>query len=80
MDLEDVITLLREIQELQDSAKTTVRKAKPVAKKIKRAPSAYNRFMKTELRKLKKKHPRTAQTQLMKKAARAWRAKKRGRK
>lgn len=80
MDIEDVIKLLREIQDLSDSAKTTVRKAKPVAKRAKRGMSAYNRFMKTELRRLKKKHPRTSQPQLMKKAARSWRAKKRGRK
>jgi hypothetical protein len=78
MDIDDVIKLLREIQELSDSAKTTVRKAKPVAKRIKRAPSAYNNFMKRELKRLKKKHPRTSQPQLMKKAARSWRAKKRG--
>jgi hypothetical protein len=77
MDIDDVIKLLREIQELGDSAKTTARKAKPIAKRIKRAPSAYNNFMKRELKSLKKKHPRTSQPQLMKKAAQKWRAKKR---
>lgn len=79
MDIDEVIRLLREIQELGDSARTTVRKAKPVVERAKRAPSAYNRFMKRELKRLRKLHPRTAQTQLMKKAAKGWRAQKRGR-
>jgi len=39
----------------------------------KRKPSKYNLFMKKELKRLKKAHPRTKQSQLMKKAARAWR-------
>jgi len=38
-----------------------------------RKPSKYNLFMKKELKRLKKAHPRTKQSQLMKKAARAWR-------
>jgi len=41
-----------------------------------RAPSAYNRFMKKELKKLRKKHPRTKQTVLFKRAAKSWRRKK----
>ncbi len=42
-------------------------------KKANRKPSKYNLFMKKELKRLKKLHPRTKQSQLMKKAARAWR-------
>ena len=42
-------------------------------KKATRKPSKYNLFMKKELKRLKKLHPRTKQSQLMKKAARAWR-------
>lgn len=45
-----------------------------------RKPSAYNLHMKKELKALRKKHPRTTQPQLMKKAAKSWRAKKKGRK
>lgn len=39
--------------------------------------TAHNRFMSKELKKLKKKHPRTSQKQLFKKANAAWRRKKR---
>jgi len=42
-------------------------------KKATRKPSKYNLFMKKELKRLKKLHPRTKQSQLMKKAARSWR-------
>lgn len=40
-------------------------------------PSAYNRFMAKEMKKLRRKHPRMKQPAIMKKAAKAWRAKKR---
>lgn len=72
MDIDEVIRLLQEIKNLEGQAKKTVKQAKTVAKKAKRAPSAYNQFMKKELAKLRNKHPRTKQTELMKKAARAW--------
>lgn len=42
--------------------------------------TAHNRFMKTEMRSLRRKHPRMKQTQIMKKANVAWRKKKRGKK
>ena len=45
---------------------------KPKAKRS-RKPSKYNLFMKKELKRLRKKHPRTAQTVLFKRAAKAWR-------
>ena len=77
MDIDEVIRLLQEIKNLEGQAKKTVKQTKTVAKKAKRAPSAYNQFMKKELARLRKKHPRTKQTELMKKAARAWRSSKR---
>jgi hypothetical protein len=77
LDIDEVIRLLQEIKNLEGQAKKTVKQAKTVAKKAKRAPSAYNQFMKKELARLRKKHPRTKQTELMKKAAQAWRSSKR---
>lgn len=53
------------------------RRASKRKAKVTRKPSAYNRFMKREMKSLRKKHPRMKQPQIMKKAARAWRAKKR---
>lgn len=47
------------------------------ARRPKRKLTAHNRFMSKELKKLKKKHPRTSQKQLFKKANAAWRRKKR---
>ncbi len=77
LDIDEAIRLLQELKKLETGAKKTVKSAKKTVKKVKRAPSAYNKFMKKELARLKKKHPRTKQTMLMKKAARAWRSKKR---
>jgi len=77
LDIDEVIRLLQEMKNLEGQAKKTVKQAKTVAKKAKRAPSAYNQFMKKELARLRKKHPRTKQTELMKKAARSWKASKR---
>jgi len=42
--------------------------------------TAHNRFMKKEMRSLRRKHPRMKQTQIMKKANVAWRKKKRAKK
>jgi hypothetical protein len=50
-------------------------KRTPKSKKS-RKPSAYNRFMSSELKKLRKKHPRTAQATLFKRAAKSWKRKK----
>jgi hypothetical protein len=77
LDIDEVIRLLQELKKLEGQTKETVKQAKTVAKKAKRVPSAYNQFMKKELARLRKKHPRTKQTELMKKAARAWRSSKR---
>ena len=57
------------------AVKSTVKGAKKAAK---RAPSAYNKHMKKELARLKKKHPKTAHTVLFKRAAKSWKAKKKG--
>ena len=69
------------LESAKEEAKQTAKKAgkkavKKVVKTAKRAPSAYNKFMKKELKRLKKLHPRTKQSQLMKKAARSWRKQK----
>lgn len=57
------------------AGKKTVQK---VVKKAKRAPSAYNKYMKKELARLKKAHPRMTHQARFKKAAKSW--KSRGRK
>jgi hypothetical protein len=63
--------------------KVTAKKAKKAAKKakpaVKRAPSPYNKYMKKELAKLKKAHPRMTHQARFKKAAKSWKgAKKKG--
>lgn len=81
--IDDAIRLLKEIKELggevsesvatgKKKAKGLVKKGKTIAKKVKRAPSAYNKYMKKELAKLKKKHPRSSHQVLFKKAAKSW--------
>ena len=58
------------------AGKKTVQKA---VKTAKRAPSAYNRYMKKELARLKRGHPRTKHQARFKKAAKGWKgAKKKG--
>ena len=47
-------------------------KAKRTPAKKKRKPSAYNVYMKKELARLKKKHPRSSHTVLFKRAAKSW--------
>ena len=63
----------------KQQAKVEAKKAgkavvKKVVKKAKRAPSAYNKYMKMKLAKLKKKHPKTAHPILFKRAAKAWKS------
>ena len=81
--IDDAIRLLKEIKELsgevsesvttgKTQAKKLAKKGKTLAKKVKRAPSEYNKYMKKELARLKKKHPRTKHAQLFKKAAASW--------
>ena len=63
---------------IKKPAKAAGRAVKKTAKKTKRAPTAYQKHMKKELAKLKKKHPRTSHQVLFKRAAKSWKgAKKR---
>ena len=60
-------------QEAKKTAKAAGKKAvKATVKKAKRAPSAYNKYMKKELARLKKKHPKTPHATLFKRAAKSW--------
>ena len=59
--------------EAKKAGKAVVKKAVKVAK---RAPSAYNKHMKKELARLKKKHPKTAHATLFKRAAKSWKGSK----
>jgi flagellar motor switch protein FliG len=79
LDVDEAIRLLQALKEMEGGArqvKTGAKKAatssKKIAKKVKRAPSAYNQYMKKQLAILKKKHPKTSHTVLFKKAAKSW--------
>ena len=79
MDVDEAIRLLEAIKELggdvkqvKATAKKTVKTGKKVVKKVKRAPSAYNKYMQKQLAILKKKHPKTSHTVLFKRAAKSW--------
>ena len=67
-------------QEARVIAKQAGKKAvKKAVKTVKRAPSAYNKYMKKELARLKKAHPRMNHQARFKKAAKSWKsAKKKG--
>lgn len=67
--------------EAKRTAKAAGKKAvKKAVKTAKRAPSAYNRYMKKELARLKKAHPRMKHQARFKKAAKSWKgSKKKGR-
>ena len=68
------------IQEARSVAKKAGKKAvKKTVKTVTRAPSAYNKYMKKELARLKKAHPRMKHQARFKKAAKSWKgAKKKG--
>ena len=71
------------VEAAKSEARTTAKKAgkatvKKVVKAAKRAPSAYNKHMKKELARLKKKHPKTAHATLFKRAAKSWKGGKKG--
>ena len=75
MDVDEAIRLLQAIKEMEGGAKQVksgAKKAATSSKKVKRAPSAYNQYMKKQLAKLKKKHPKTSHTVLFKRAAKSW--------
>ena len=68
-------------QEARTQAKKAGKKAvqagvKKAVKTAKRAPSAYNKYMKKELARLKKLHPRMTHQARFKKAAKSWKGKK----
>jgi len=62
-------------RQAKKAGKQVVRKA---VKKAKRAPSAYNKYMKKELARLKRAHPRMSHQARFKKAAKSWKGKKKG--
>jgi type IV secretory pathway TrbL component len=79
LDVDEAIRLLQALKEMEGGArqvKTGAKKAatssKKIAEKVKRAPSAYNQYMKKELAKLRKKHPKTDHKVLFKRAAKSW--------
>ena len=64
-------------QEARATAKRAGKKVvKKAVKKAKRAPSAYNKYMKKELARLKKAHPRMSHQARFKKAASSWKRRK----
>jgi len=64
-------------QEARATAKRAGKKAvKKAVKTAKRAPSAYNKYMKKELARLKKAHPRMTHQARFKKAAKSWKGRK----
>ena len=80
--LEEIRALF--VEEAKKEAKATAKRAgkaavKKAVKTAKRAPSAYNKHMKKELARLKKKHPKTPHSTLFKRAAKSWKGgKKKG--
>jgi hypothetical protein len=70
------------VEEAKTEAKRQAKKAgkavvQKAVKKAKRAPSAYNRYMKKELARLKRAHPRMTHQARFKKAAKSWKSSKR---
>jgi len=77
--LEEIRALF--VEEAKKEAKATAKRAgkaavKKAVKTAKRAPSAYNKHMKKELARLKKKHPKTNHATLFKRAAKSWKGSK----
>ena len=71
------------VESAKQEAKLQTRKAgkavvKKAVKTAKRKPSAYNKHMKKELARLKKKHPKTPHATLFKRAAKSWKGSKKG--
>jgi hypothetical protein len=69
------------VEEAKTEAKRQAKKAgkavvQKAVKKAKRAPSAYNRYMKKELARLKRAHPRMTHQARFKKAAKSWKSSK----
>ena len=77
--IEELKTLFIESakQEARKTAKKAGKKAvKKAVKSVARAPSAYNKYMKKELARLKKAHPRMTHQARFKKAAKSWKGSK----
>jgi hypothetical protein len=79
--LEEIRALF--VEEAKKEAKATAKRAgkaavKKAVKTAKRAPSAYNKYMKKELARLKRAHPRMTHQARFKKAAKSWKGKKKG--
>ena len=77
--LEEIRALF--VEEAKKEARATAKRAgkaavKKAVKTAKRAPSAYNKHMKKELARLKKKHPKTPHSTLFKRAAKSWKGSK----
>lgn len=69
------------VESAKQEARATAKKAgkatvKKVVSTVKRAPSAYNKYMKKELVRLKKAHPRMTHQARFKKAAKSWKGSK----
>lgn len=69
------------VQAAKEEARATAKRAgkkavKKAVKTAKRAPSAYNKYMKKELARLKKAHPRMTHQARFKKAAKSWKGRK----
>jgi len=65
------------VESAKKEAKATAKRAgkaavKKTVKTVTRAPSAYNKYMKKELARLKKAHPRMTHQARFKKAAKSW--------
>jgi hypothetical protein len=64
-------------KEAKSTAKRAGKKAvKKAVKTVSRAPSDYNKYMKKELARLKKAHPRMTHQSRFKKAAKSWKGSK----
>jgi len=66
--LEELAELFRSGRKTVRSARKLKRQADPTIKKVKRKASAYSKEVGRQLKKLKKKHPRTPVSKLMKRA------------
>lgn len=69
--LEELAELFQNVSRTVRTGRKTVRQAVSVGKKIKRKASPYQLEVGRQLKKLKKLHPRTKVTSLMKRAHRA---------
>jgi len=69
--LEELAELFQNVKRTVRTGRKVVRGTKSVAKKIKRKASPYQQEVGRQLKKLKKAHPRTKVTSLMKRAHRA---------